>query len=266
LKTLTSTLVRIYRSPDLIFYGGAFLIFLLIGSWGGRLISSSSIFKTPSPLMINIAQEAPTPADLPATGQRNLLVIGVDYLSASQPQLESVWLVMYFPGKLDFTFMPLYPQPADQKSLQDSTLVASFSQDEAGRPSKAFLQQLTSQAWWNNYLVLDQDAMIALIDLVGGFTTGEGNIQGAKAIAGIAPASQDASAAYYDQASLLSNLCLQIQIHPPSIESIVATFRKLEANMVTDLDIKTILEEQPLVSRANLNLHCDFPLLTSSVP
>ena len=187
LNMMTSLFDRIRRSPNLFFYGGVFFVFLVTGIWGGQSIGSSDLFhssfilleassgKNSAPTELPATQQMaypavglPAPTEYPVTVQRNLLVVSVDHLSAAHPQLENIWLVMYFPGKLDLTFLPLYPDPGEKPTSQSSPLAASFSLDKAGNPSRAFLRQLEDQVWWNNFLVIDQTATRALIDLIGG--------------------------------------------------------------------------------------------------
>ena len=145
----------------------------------------------------------PAPTEVPVTVQRNLLVIGVDHLSAAQPQLESIWLVMYFPGKLDLTFVPLYPDPGEKPAAQSSPLAASFSLDKAGHPSRAFFRQLEDQVWWNNFLVIDQTATRALIDLVGGLPSGDLNGNEAQEMAAPPSSRQEASTTPAGQTEML---------------------------------------------------------------
>lgn len=286
LNMMTSLFDRIRRSPNLLFYGGVFFVFLVTGIWGGQSIGSSDLFHSssivlepypaensasielPAPQqMAYPAVDLPVPTEYPVTVQRNLLLVGVDQLSASQPHLESIWLVMYFPGKLDVTFVPLYPDPGEEFTAQSSPLAASFSLDQAGNPSRTFLQQLEEQVWWNNFLVIDHTATRALIDLVSSQPSGDLNGNGAQAMAEPPSSRQEASTTTLaNQTKVLFQLCEQPQVTAPSIAAIAATLKKLESNLATDLDLMTILDEWQTKSSPALPFHCDFPLSTSSVP
>ena len=282
---MTSLVDRIRRSPNLLFYSGIFFVFLVTGIWGGQSIGSSELFHSSSivlgpypgensaptelPATQQLANPAggnPAPTEDPVTVQRNLLVIGVDHLSAAQPQLESIWVVMYFPGKLDLTFVPVYPDPGEKPAGQPSPLAASFSLDTMGNPSRAFFRQLEDQVWWNNFLVIDRSAMRALINLVGGLPAGDLNGSGAQAMAKPPSSWQDASTTIDGQTKMISQLCEQPQVTAPSKVAVAATLKKLESNLATDLDLMTILDEWQTKSSPSLAFHCDFPLSTSSVP
>lgn len=285
LNMITSLFDRIRRSPNLLFYGGVFFVFLVTGIWGGQSIGSSDLFNSSSIVLEAYPAEYSAPTELPATQQmaypavglpapteypitvqRNLLVVSVDHLSIAQPQLESIWLVMYFPGKLDLTFLPLYPDPGEKPAAQSSPLAASFSLDKAGNPSRAFLRQLEDQVWWNNFLVIDQTATRALIDLVSGQPSDDLKENGAQAMAEPPSSWQDASTTIAGQTEMLSQLCEQPQVTAPSSVVVAATLEKLESNLATDLDLMTILDEWQTKSSPALPFHCDFPLSTSSVP
>ncbi len=282
---MTSLFDRIRLSPNLIFYGGVFFVFLVTGLWGGQSIGSSDLFHSSSivlgpypgensaPIAMPATQQMaypavglPAPTENPVTVQRNVLVIGVDHLSAAQPQLESIWVVMYFPGSLDLTFVPLYPDPGETPAGQSSPLAASFSLDPAGKPSRAFLRQLEDQVWWNNFLVIDRSAMRALIDLAGGLPSGDLNGNGTQVKLEPLSSWQDASTTIAGQTEILSRLCEQPQVTAPSKVALIAALKKLESNLATDLDLMTILDEWQTKSSPSLPFHCDFPLSTSSVP
>jgi len=250
---------RVQLTPHLAFYAGIFVFFLATGVWGGRLIGSSGSFLTPPPLLPDSPKAIQAPTTVPVTDQRNLLVIGVDNLRTPEPELESAWLVMYFPGKPDFTLLPIYPMPAKQGIQTSPALLSSFSLDPGGRPNPAFLQKLADWIWWNNYLVIDQTGMIALINMLGGISENNQILDGAQVMARVRSSSQDSDAAYVSQASLLEDICDQTRI-PPSKKAIASTLRKIETNLTTDLDLINSLNTWFDPTKKPLAVRCEFPI------
>ena len=251
-------------NPHLAFYAGIFLIFLATGVWSGRSLGSSGSFLSPPSLLPDSPKAVQAPTIAPAIDQRNLLVIGVDQLRAAQPELESAWLVMYFPGKPDFTFLPIYPMPGEQGIQASSALMASFSLDTAGRLNPAFLHQLADWIWWNNYLVIDQTGMIALINMLGGIPSKNQYLDGAQVMARMPSSSQDSNAAYASQVSLLASLCSQTKI-PPSKKAIATTLQTIQTNLTTDLDLIDSLDIWLDPNKKSLAVRCEFPLSAPSI-
>jgi hypothetical protein len=256
---------RAHLTPHLAFYAGIFVIFLATGMWGGRIIGSSGSFLSSPSRLSDSPKAARVPTIVPATDQRNLLVIGVDQLSASQPELKSAWLVMYFPGKPDFTFLPIYPTPDEQGVKASSNLQTSFSLDTIGRPNPAFLHQLAERIWWTNYLVIDQTAMIALINMVGGVPLNNQYLDGAQIMARMSSSSQDSNETYASQVSLLASICGEAK-NLPSKKSIVTTLRKIKTNLTTDLDLIASMDIWLDPNKKSIAVRCEFPLSTTSIP
>jgi hypothetical protein len=260
------TINRTRLIPDMAIYVGVFVIFLVTGLWGGLSIGSSSFARSKeTPLAVD-SGKSPVTTTLPTTGQRNLLVVGVDNLTAAHPRLEGAWLVMYFKGKPDLTFLPLHPQPNENSKPTSSGIYASFSLDETGHPSQDFLEQLSQQIWWNNYIVIDKTALTALIDLLGGMQVGNQHLTGAQVLAKMVSTWEGTNGAYVGQARLLSHLCEQAQAISLSEEQVTAKLKQIETNLATDLDINENLGVWLNKTNNSRSLYCEFPLFSPTVP
>lgn len=262
---MKSIVPPIRLTPHLAIYAGLFVIFMATGIWGGRLLGSSSNLFSPPALVSDSPIAVRTPMNTLATDQQNLLVIGVDQLKVGNPELISIWLVMFFPGKPDFTFLPVYPVPGEKGAGASSDLQASFSLDRAGRPDLAFLHQLSDWIWWNNYVVIDQTGMISLIDMVGGIPLHKGHLDGAQVMAKLASSSNESNTAFAKQVSLLEGICTQIH-KTPSKKELATILRKIKPNLVTNLDLKDSLDIWFDQNEKFLTVHCEFPINTSSIP
>jgi hypothetical protein len=252
-------------TPHLAIYTGIFLVFLATGVWSGRMLGSSGIFLSTSGSVSNTVIAARTPTNITANDQHNLLVIGVDQLENAHPQLESVWLVMFFPGKPDFIFLPVFPMPGGQGARMSSDIQENFSLDSTGRPDQAFLQQLSDWIWWNNFLVIDQKGIISLIDMIGGIPLHKGHLNGSQVIAKLASSPKESNAAFESQVALLEGICTQIH-NPPSKKEIATLVQNIKTNMITDLDLNESMNNWLNQNDKSLTVRCEFPLTTSSIP
>lgn len=257
---------QVRRIPYLFIYVGVFVAFLITGIGGGRLIGTSDVVNSTITQMPYSSEPISETAEFPNNGQHNLLVIGVDQLSTTRPQLEGIWLVMSLQDKPDFTFLPLFPQPNEKNNFATSDLTSNFSLDNNGRPSEAFLKLLKHQVWWSNYLVIDQDSLITVIDLLGGLKQGSIYLKGTDVLATLPSTWKDSSIAYTSQVKLISQLCDQAQAFSISRKLIAATLRKVDANLSTDLNLLKMLDTWFIKSRDQHSIRCEFPLLSSSVP
>jgi hypothetical protein len=66
-------------------------------------------------------------------GQRSLLLIGVDTLRTSQPDLASLWLVTYLPPDSTFHLLPIFPAGKGDLSDFERQLSRSFRMDKRWR-------------------------------------------------------------------------------------------------------------------------------------
>lgn len=266
LKMIKFAFNRPRHIPALAFYVGVFIVFLVTGICGGRSIGSGDYAESTDTPRANNSGEIPATIALPTTGQRNLLVVGVDNLTAAHPQLEGAWLVMYFQGKPDITLLPVNPQPTEMSNRPSTGLNTNFSLDENGIPSHDFLEKLNHQVWWNNYIVIDKTGLIGLINLVGGMQVGNQHLTGAQVLAKMTSSWEDSGSAYVGQARLLSHLCEQARSSSFSLEQIAAMLKQIDTHLATDLDIIKDLDTWLNKSNNSFSLSCEFPLLSSSVP
>jgi hypothetical protein len=113
--------------------------------------------KTPEPVVY------PTrTAGAPGDGQTNLVLMRVNDLSATQPELISIWIA--FLGPADYpglTVMMLYPNPDAPEQVQ--SLADAFSLGEDKQPVAEFWQELASYKFtWDGYLLADSQAITSI--------------------------------------------------------------------------------------------------------
>jgi hypothetical protein len=234
--------------------------FLVFGLWADGLLEGNSIQNRSIP-----AIQPTFPFPTPITGQRNLLVIGVDKFQAKNPQLESIWMLSYFPESPQITFTPLYPASTPAALSGISDLLALFEINEQGVPSAAFLSALQEKSiWWSGYIVLDEIALIQMVDFIGGLIIGEHVIDGAAALGNIPFAQADQKAAYQAQNDFLQDICKQI-IRTRPVKDLQIITSLIPDHIQTDINLSQTLREWQSFLEANVQLNCEFPLEHTSI-
>jgi hypothetical protein len=242
------------RGAPLVFYTVIFFVCLATGLWGGMLAGQRiNLFNyAPFPLV--------SPIPTPANGQSNVLIIGVDRLNFSDPRLESIWLLAYFPGEPEVKLIPVYPKPIPDPANDGPQMEEIFQLSPAGVPGEAILNYLhQEQIWWSNYILLDETGLIEILDFTGGVKIDGQKLSGALAIGSITPAKDNQLDAVKSQTQLLQELCRQINKLPPhtNLDPLV---KLMPWHIKTDLNVhQTIAEWQGLLASGN-SIHCEFPL------
>lgn len=218
-----------------------------------------------------LARQAPEASlAVPTNGQRNLLVVGVDRLASPSPRLESVWLVVYFPGRSPVTLLPIYPALPGTLSQGEPALEEAFGMAPNGKPSAAFLRRLRQERlWWSGYLLLDEGGLAVLLDSLGGIELGGSRVDGARALASLPSPEVDRLGALDAQAELLRAACKaagQESPLPATPQELARLLDAIRAHYRTDLDLPAILQEWILGAGEQTALACEFPLQAAAYP
>lgn len=159
-------------------------------------------------------QRTSHPVYLPAViEQHNVLLVIVDQMPAPEPRLKGVWLVVSYSSQPSWTLLPVYPVEvvrANARSDLDDQLELAFGL-VGGQGMKApFSQALHERGlWWNDYMIIDQAALVALLDQANGADLGMASDRRASGVdleAYLALA-DESQTALLGQATLLRNLC-----------------------------------------------------------
>jgi hypothetical protein len=155
-------------------------------------------------LVVSVSQPQAVTA-VPAQDQRNILVILVDSLSASDPRLEGLWLVGKLSSNPHLVFFPIFPSSRDVVTEQWS---GAFGLDGDGLPSAAFVENLKARnIQWDNYLVVDHASLADLIELTGRIAWNGQQLSGQDVVAKLPLAQLEPHAALQAQAFVAQELC-----------------------------------------------------------
>ncbi len=139
-------------------------------------------------------------------GQKSLLIIGVDRLNAPPTSLQGAWYVAYVPETPVVTLIPLYPSL--DKGLNEQ-LENAFKIQHTNRLSRDFtnLLETTYNFDWDTHILLDDFAMIDLIDLLDGVEL-NGELQtGSQVVGAIPRAATSPIQALQGQIAVVRSLC-----------------------------------------------------------
>jgi hypothetical protein len=152
------------KKPTLIF------ILLLFAACAvvGYLLASKTQLGSPA------TSGAADDAALLSSSQQNFLLVRVDDLSASDPQLIEAWMVLtLYSDPPQIMFVPIYPR---YDSGQDSTLTSAFTLDSQGNLAAKFIDKVASMfgVTINGTILTDAAGMNAIAGWFGidGITAG----------------------------------------------------------------------------------------------
>lgn len=129
----------------------------LVGFRAANTLSTAAYTAEESP---QLAQQESRPLAILQNGQRNILMVLVDNLSSPQPQLKSLWLILYMPQSPIVTLMPVFPSAMNVESDSNEELYQNFSITPAHSGlvlEQAFLDILAEkELTWSGYVILDE--------------------------------------------------------------------------------------------------------------
>jgi hypothetical protein len=238
-----------------------FLISISLGFWIGSRLGQKNI----APVRV-VPAHAQTSIPLPSLpdGERIILVIDVDSLDLPQPQLQSLWLVTYYLDGKPIQWLPIFPSGESPMPSTEHDLFNSFkleSNEDRITPSSEFFTWLEDNNYWlSGYLLLDDVATAAIINLIGDIPTSltpEEN-QFRQRV----PALESQPTSPTQQGMLLSRACrtLALQSMPPNWHLLL---NLIPEHIVTDLDPEQLIKEILTITAPDTSWHCEFPTITT---
>ena len=246
-----------YITPDLAAHGLVFLLLFFIGIMGGRTLGKNKLFQN--------FQEKDLTADSESSigsGQRNLLVIGVDQKKSPDPILESIWLLISYPGKSNLTLIPIYPTIEGGIPLADSTLAQIFSISSEGVPDTKFFNHLKDQLWWDNYILINKEGISALFEFLN---QSEPDFEVAATMASLPAAWQDPDGALQGQSQLMKMACERTSKLLGEV-NFSKFIQEIQLHVHTDLNWEEVSQNWSFRPPASLQIECEFPTLVLEIP
>jgi len=203
-----------------------------------------------------------------SNGQQNLLVIGIDRLSSTNPRLESLWLVITLPGSSTVTLMPLYP-PIPGESLaslraKSNSLFNKFRLSSSHEPDPRFFNPLLAAGfWWDGYIVLDKIALTELAQFVS--MEGGDKRSFAPDLSNLSNVRKDPLSALKDQTHFVEQLCIGSRVLSPQVD-FSSLFWLIPSHLETDLDPEQVLSDWRRRLASHGGIRCEFPYKSIFLP
>lgn len=185
-----------------------------------------------------------------SSSQQNFLLVRVDDLTASDPQLVEVWIVLtLYSDPPQIMFIPLYPKYDESRN---TAVESSFAIDSRGDLSSKLVSKIADlyDVTINGYIMTDAAGMNAVASWFG--------IDGISA--GSAPAQSDADihAVLLNSQTFLQGVCRQLKdgdgMH--QYESMVWS-QLIPLHFQTDLSFELFVSSWDKVNRASPPQQCD---------
>ena len=248
-------------------YFGIFICALVVGyAFSARFYPSDFNWLSGS-LRVVKASNDQTIATM-SNGQRSLLLISASSLTGQNPDLESIWLATYFPSESNLRLLPIFPAGDQAPSAMGSQLVHSFNLEKVGgrlAVSEDFLNVLTTENyWWSGYIVLDDVALAAVFNLLGGIEMKGQSFSGEQVLRDSPSPLDHPAEAYSYQIAILQSACTHLS---QMITEADLTQLKLilPRHMLTDLEPDQLKMEIQSLLASDRQPACKFPLLEKSL-
>ena len=247
------------RVPFLLSFGICLVLGFSLGTSISRSKGNAASYK-------EIVSSHSLSSSLP-TGQRNILLISIDQLTAPKPRLESVWMVLYIPGDPSITLVPIFPVAGSAPSSQYPDLQNKFELGPDHAPTKKFIEGLKAlNLWWDHYLVLDEMAQVELINRLGQITTRNNPVNGLRAVANLPLAWVNPHGALLAQATLLKEICREVaQVNPDVKWGQSRLLEEMSDHLMTDMTMAQVQSEWKVMASSEGQLSCSFPTLSQAV-
>lgn len=185
-----------------------------------------------------------------ASQQQNFLLVRVDDLTASDPQIVEAWLVLtLYSDTPQIMFVPIFPR---YDSAQNSELAASFSLDSQGQMSSKLVAVVSDmfKVTINGYILTDAASMNAIAGWFG--------IDGIAA--GTVPAQSDAEkhTVLLNSQTFLQKVCSQIK-NGKALQQYASIYwsQLIPDHFQTDMSFEQLTASWERVTHASPPQQCD---------
>lgn len=248
------------KIPDLVLYAAVFLVLFFIGIMGGRSIGMVTRSEN------NLQQDnLDNPSIGISNGQWNLLIVAVDQLASPHPSLVGIWLLISTPENQKLTLVPMFPPADHEPTPVDNEWNKIFSLTSEQEPNVEFLDMVSEQVLWDEYLLIDKDGLVSIWET-------------ANQLGGLSPASVaqvnenvlprtggDVDLSLEGQVEIWKTICLELaNIAEP--DEFAHFLNQIEPHIHTRINLDEISQNQNFEDETQLQLGCEFPTLTLNSP
>jgi hypothetical protein len=244
----------------LILFAVCFSLFLFLGYQASQAVFSEEgppqvDSSDPSgPVLLEEQSAVPPPQD-PFT-----LIVLVDDLTSSEPNLDGVWLRRSTDEGRGSLFFPIFPSQAEDGDRRDLNLRGAFWLGESQLPSQQFQTILKDRnLTWHRLILLDRIALDNIGRILGELSPDFQPLN-AVGLAGLSYTVENRGLVQSNQALYINNLCRQLPL--PAHSELLQRFLEGFAGHLV------VLQSTPLAITQSWSTvsYCSFPTMTVSSP
>jgi len=199
-------------------------------------------------------------------GQKNILVIGVDEFSNTNPNLFGIWMLIYFPeNPSKLTFVPIIPDLNDQSHQTDINLMGSFKLTPDGFPTDSFFDRLhENQIWWHGYVLLDSIAIQEIFSFF--YQIDQPQLSNTTNILFDQHTLWTSQSQSMDNQNDLLDILCELATSSPAYTDIRHLSTLIPNHIRTNLNVHQTIQDWQRLFALKADISCEFPLKRASNP
>jgi hypothetical protein len=234
--------------------------------WQNRLLLLVSVLAMAA-LGGNAWFSAVTPqiASKTVVSQQKTLLIVVDDLTRSQPELQSVWLAVSA-DEYNQMIAPIYPGSLKGGAQEDERLRSAFGLAKNRTLQRQFENSLREKKIeWSSYVIIDNYVVESLVDILSGVDLGNGFLSGRQFISELSNPLGSRYAVLSGHAMMVKQLCFRSTTYFQTLnpEMFLDSF---EGHLSTDISRRQWLQMWYDMRDRKLGLNCEFPTMYKALP
>lgn len=196
-------------------------------------------------------------------GQWNLVVIAVDQFSSSRPSLIGLWLLITSADTYNLTLVPIYPKIGTAAGSKNISWEDEFFLDGERQPDTNFLNLLSKQLLWDEYLMIDQEGMTIIVNQ---FTQYNSMFSIKKIPGEVLPTTgSDFNLSIDGQLEIWQAVCSELATKTDANE-LSNWLDQVKPYIHSRFELKDILHQQNFQGNSQFLVSCEFPTLTLNTP
>ena len=199
-------------------------------------------------------------------GQKNILVIGVDELNKTKPNLFGIWMLIYFPeNPSNLTFVPIITGLNERSHQTDLNLMDSFKLTPDGYPTDYFFDRLhENQIWWHGYVLLDSIAIQEIFNFF--YQTNQPHRKNTTNILFDQQTPSTSKSQDIDNQNDVLDILCELATSSPAYTDIKHLSNLIPTHVRTNLNVYQTIQDWQRLIALQTDIRCEFPLKRASNP
>jgi hypothetical protein len=198
-------------------------------------------------------------------GQQNLIILIVDQLASTKPEMISIWLLITFPEFSNLTLVPIYPSNLENLIKADLDLKQAFALTDHQTLDPMFTDLLHDLFHWDYYLITDQIGVNSIKRILSQSTLGYSTISEQTNPVLLPQTGQEMDFNLRGQVESWDGICSDLS-RISNTEQLEDLFKQVSPYFNTNLRWKKFSNQWSFDPSDGRYISCDFPTLTLNTP